>query len=74
MKKENALKLVPFAAFTEKYGDIVKVYYVGPEEDPFSVEICNGPHVENTSELGKFKIIKQENVGTGVKRIKAVLE
>jgi alanyl-tRNA synthetase len=74
MKKENALKLIPFAAFTEKYGDIVKVYYVGPEEDPFSVEICNGPHVENTSELGKFKIIKQENVGTGVKRIKAVLE
>jgi alanyl-tRNA synthetase len=74
MKKENALKLVPFAAFTEKYGDIVKVYYVGTEDEPFSAEICNGPHVENTSELGKFKIIKQENVGAGVKRIKAVLE
>ncbi|KUK77406.1 MAG: Alanine--tRNA ligase [candidate division WS6 bacterium 34_10] len=74
MKKENALKLVPFAAFTEKYGDIVKVYYVGPENNPFSAEICNGPHVENTSELGKFKIVKQENVGAGVKRIKAVLE
>jgi alanyl-tRNA synthetase len=74
MKKENALKLVPFAAFTEKYGDIVKVYYVGPEDDPFSAEICNGPHVKKTSELGKFKIIKQENVGAGVKRIKAILE
>jgi alanyl-tRNA synthetase len=74
MKKENALKLVPFAAFTEKYGDIVKVYYVGPKEEPYSVEICNGPHVENTSELGKFRILKQENVGAGVKRIKAVLE
>ncbi|KUK77804.1 MAG: Alanine--tRNA ligase [candidate division WS6 bacterium 34_10] len=74
MKKENALKLVPFAAFTEKYGDIVKVYYVGPEDKPFSAEICNGPHVENTSELGKFKIIKQENVGAGIKRIKAILE
>jgi alanyl-tRNA synthetase len=38
------------------------------------MEICNGPHVENTSELGKFKIKKQENVGAGVKRIKAILE
>ncbi len=74
MKKENALKLVPFAAFTERYGDIVKVYYVGPEDEPFSTEICNGPHVKNTSELGKFKIIKQENVGAGIKRIKAILE
>lgn len=74
MKKENALKLVPFAAFSEKYGDIVKVYYVGPEDDPFSMEICRGPHVKNTSELGKFRIKKQENVGAGTKRIKAVLE
>jgi alanyl-tRNA synthetase len=74
MRKENALKLVPFAAFTEKYGDTVKVYHVGPEDEPFSMEICNGPHVENTSELGKFRIKKQENVGAGVKRIKAVLE
>jgi alanyl-tRNA synthetase len=74
MKKENALKLVPFAAFAEKYGDIVKVYYVGPEDNPFSLEICRGPHVKNTSELGKFRIKKQENVGAGTKRIKAVLE
>ncbi|MGI5897976.1 MAG: alanine--tRNA ligase [Candidatus Dojkabacteria bacterium] len=72
--KEEALKLVPFAAFTEKYSDIVKVYYIGPEENPFSIEICNGPHISNTKELGKFKIVKQENVGAGVKRIKAVLE
>jgi alanyl-tRNA synthetase len=74
MNKENALKLVPFAAFSEKYGDIVKVYFVGPQDNPFSREICNGPHVENTSELGTFRILKQENVGAGVKRIKAVLE
>lgn len=72
--KEEALKLVPFAAFEEKYGDIVKIYYIGEKEDPFSVEICNGPHVENTGTLGKFKIVKQENVGAGIKRIKAVLE
>lgn len=72
--KEEALKLVPFAAFSEKYSDIVKVYYIGEKENPFSVEICNGPHVKNTSELGIFKILKQENVGAGIKRIKAVLE
>jgi alanyl-tRNA synthetase len=72
--KEEALKEVPFAAFTEKYGERVKVYYVGPQEKPFSTEICNGPHVKNTSELGKFKIKKQENIGSGTKRIKAVLE
>ena len=74
MEKEKALKLVPFATFTEKYGDTVKVYYVGPKNNPFSIEICNGPHVENTSQLGEFRIIKQENVGAGVKRIKAILE
>ncbi len=72
--KEKALKLVPFAAFEEKYGESVKVYYVGDKQNPFSIEICNGPHVENTSVLGKFKILKQESVGSGIKRIKAVLQ
>ena len=37
------------------------MYYIGPKENPFSIEICNGPHVTNTKELGKFKITKQEN-------------
>lgn len=74
VNKDKALKLVPFAAFTEKYGDKVKLYYIGPKENPFSIEICNGPHVENIGDLGKFKISKQENVGAGVKRIKAILE
>jgi alanyl-tRNA synthetase len=76
--KDEALEIIQkyssTASFTERYGDILKVYYVGPKEDPFSVEICNGPHVENTKELGKLKITKQENVGAGIKRIKAVLE
>lgn len=74
MPKKDALKLVPFAAFSEKYGEKVKVYYVGPQDNPFSVEICNGPHVSNTSQMGKFRIKKQENIGSGIKRIKAVLE
>ncbi len=74
VNKQEALKRVPFAAFEEKYGDTVKLYYIGNKENPFSIEICNGPHIENTSVLGKFKILKQENVGSGIKRIKAVLE
>lgn len=72
--KEEALKLVPFAAFEEKYGDTVKIYTIGDPQEPFSMEICNGPHVSNIKDLGKFKITKQENVGSGIKRIKAILE
>jgi alanyl-tRNA synthetase len=76
--KEEALKIIEkhssTSSFEEKYPDIVKVYYIGDKEAPFSVELCNGPHVSNTRELGKFKIVKQENIGAGVKRIKAILE
>jgi len=74
LPKEIALELVPFAAFEEKYGESVKVYYIGDKQEPFSIEICNGPHVENISTLGKFKILKQESVGSGIKRIKAILQ
>jgi len=63
-EKEGAL-----AFFGEKYSDRVLVYTVGN----FSKEICGGPHVKNTGELGRFKIISQESVGSAVKRIKAVL-
>ena len=56
--------------FDEKYGDKISVYSIGN----FSKEICAGPHVKNTKELGKFKIKKQESVGAGARRIKAVLE
>ncbi len=74
VSKEKALELVPFAAFEEKYGESVKIYYIGEKEAPLSLEICNGPHVSNTSELGVFKITKQESVAAGVKRIKAILK
>jgi len=78
MNKEDALatiqKYSSTASFDDRYGDVLKVYYIGPKDSPFSVEICNGPHVSNTKELGKFKIIKQENIGAGIKRIKAILE
>ena len=64
--------------FGQKYGDRVKVYSIGnsstSSEPPFSREICGGPHVERTGELGKFRIIKEEASSAGVRRIKAVLE
>jgi alanyl-tRNA synthetase len=56
--------------FAERYGERVKVYTVGD----FSKEICGGPHVEHTGELGHFRIIKEEAVGSGLRRIRAVLE
>jgi alanyl-tRNA synthetase len=62
-------------AFGEKYGDVVKVYSVGDESTGyFSREFCGGPHVSNTKELGHFKIVKEEAVSQGVRRIKAILE
>lgn len=61
--------------FGEKYGEIVRVYKIGDEEHGiFSMELCGGPHIENTSKLGRFKILKEEAVSAGVRRIKAVLE
>ena len=56
--------------FGAKYPEKVSVYTIGD----FSKEICAGPHVKNTSELGKFKIIKEESSSAGVRRIKAILE
>ncbi len=70
MKKEDALKLGAEAMFLEKYGDIVTVYKIGD----VSIELCGGPHVKNTSELGIFKIKKEEASSAGVRRIKAILE
>jgi len=60
--------------FESKYGDKVKVYTVGSAEEPFSREICGGPHASNTSELGHFKILKEEASSAGVRRIKGILE
>lgn len=70
MSLEDAKNLGAQGVFTEKYGSSVFVYIIGD----FSKEICGGPHVKNTGELGKFKITKQESVSAGVRRIKAILE
>lgn len=61
--------------FESKYGDVVKVYTMGePEKGTvFSMEICGGPHVKNTSELGSFKLLKEEACSSGIRRIKATV-
>jgi alanyl-tRNA synthetase len=64
-KKQGALGI-----FNEKYGDVVSVYTIGD----FSKEICTGPHVKNTKEIGKFRIKKEESSSSGVRRIKGILE
>ena len=70
MKKDDAIAMGAEAMFIEKYGDVVTVYKIGD----VSLELCGGPHVSNTSELGKFKIKKEEASSAGVRRIKAILE
>ena len=69
MSYEEAIKSGALAFFKEKYPEKVNVYSIGD----FSKEICAGPHVRQTSELGIFKIKKEESSGAGVRRIKAVL-
>lgn len=70
MGYKEAVKEGALAFFKEKYPPIVSVYSIGK----FSKEICAGPHVKRTSELGKFKIKKEESSSAGVRRIKATLE
>lgn len=70
MSKEEAIKSGAECMFIEKYPDIVTVYSIGY----VSKELCGGPHVNNTSELGHFKIKKEEASSAGVRRIKAILE
>jgi alanyl-tRNA synthetase len=59
--------------FADKYGDVVRVYQIGEGDDKFSIEMCGGPHVSNTGDLGHFKIVKEEASSAGIRRIKAVL-
>ena len=70
MTKEEAIKSGAECMFIEKYPDIVTVYNIGD----VSSELCGGPHVKNTNELGTFKIKKEEASSAGVRRIKAILE
>ena len=68
MTVQKAKEQGAVGVFTDRYADVVKVYTIGP-----SKEICGGPHVDNTANMGKFKIIKEQSSSQGVRRIKAVL-
>jgi len=70
MSYDKAKETGATGLFANKYGDKVKVYSVGD----FSKEICSGPHVKNTKELGKFKIVKEKSIASGIRRIRAVLK
>ena len=76
MFKEDSLRLGARAFFKNKYSDEVNVYSIG-DPDPskaYSKELCAGPHVKHTDEIGKFKIIKEESSGAGIRRIRAIVE
>jgi len=66
---ESAKEKGATGLFEDKYSDIVKVYSIGDA----SCEICGGPHAKRTSELGIFKIIKEESSSSGIRRIKAII-
>ncbi|MDD3066736.1 MAG: alanine--tRNA ligase [Candidatus Gracilibacteria bacterium] len=73
MDLEKAREAGAMGIFESKYGEKVKVYTIGDPANPISREICGGPHVSNTSELGKFQLKKEESSSSGVRRIKAIL-
>lgn len=75
---KEAFKLGAIGAFGDRYGDTVKVYQIGPDDNRFSFEICGGPHVSHTGKIAEggkiFKIKKEGSSSAGIRRIKAVLE
>ena len=74
MDLEEAKLSGAIGLFGHKYEDKVKVYDIGKSAKPFSKEICMGPHATFTGGLGRFKIVKEEAVSAGARRIKAILE
>lgn len=75
MSLDQAKKEGARALFVNKYGEQVKVYTIGrdPKTDWYSKEVCGGPHVQHTAQIGDFKIVKEQSSSAGVRRIKAVI-
>lgn len=75
MKQDEAKALGAIGLFGEKYGDIVSIYTLKDQEgNVYSREFCGGPHIQNSLEIGKFKLLKQKSVGQGLKRIEFTVE
>jgi alanyl-tRNA synthetase len=75
MKQDEAKALGAIGLFGEKYGDIVSIYTLKDGQgNVYSREFCGGPHIQNSLEIGKFKLLKQKSVGQGLKRIEFTVE
>ena len=75
LPKEEALASGALHSAEEKYPDNVKIYYIGESLDnAFNKEFCGGPHVTRTGEIGEFKLVKQESVGRGIRRLRGVID
>ncbi len=77
MSLDKAKKSGALFFYQGNYPDVVKVYSIGPSTgsgSPFSRELCGGPHVNRTGEIGKFCIIKEESSSAGIRRIRAIVE
>src|SRR3990172_6871046 len=76
MPKEAAQEIGAIGLFEQKYGDLVSVYYLGTSGDiknAYTKEFCGGPHAKSTGQLGEFKVVKEESLGSGVRRIYATI-
>jgi alanyl-tRNA synthetase len=73
MTPKEAIKMGALALFGEKYGEEVRVVFMGKESNSFfSTELCGGTHVKNTREVGKFRVINQSSIASGVRRVEAL--